>query len=78
MAVLILFSCNKLARQRKNYVRVLYIIRANVDSIKDAAGTQKSNYPHPETAPGPPKVIAVATPAKLPVPTRLAMETAKA
>ena len=30
------------------------------------------------TAPGPPTAMAVATPARLPVPTRLAMEMAKA
>ena len=31
-----------------------------------------------KTAPGPPTTIAVATPARLPVPTRLASDTAKA
>ncbi len=51
---------------------------ASVDSIK-ALLAPKSAITHiQKTAPGPPNVMAVATPARLPVPTRLAMEMANA
>ena len=53
-------------------------IWASVDSTKaDAAPTSAISHIQ-NTAPGPPVAMAVATPAMLPVPTRLAVETISA
>ena len=51
---------------------------AKVDSTKALALPKRAIIHIQNTAPGPPTTIAVATPARLPVPTRLAMDTAKA
>ena len=51
---------------------------ARVDSIKAVAEPNKAMIHIQNTAPGPPVAIAVATPARFPVPTRVATLTAKA
>ena len=50
----------------------------NVDSTKAVADPTRAITHIQNTAPGPPTAIAVATPARLPVPTREASDTAKA
>ena len=51
---------------------------ARVDSMKALLEPNKAISHIQKTAPGPPTVMAVATPARFPVPTRLASDTAKA
>ena len=51
---------------------------ARVDSMKALLEPSKAMSHIQKTAPGPPTVMAVATPAKFPVPTRLASDTMKA
>ena len=51
---------------------------ASVDSTKAVAEPIRAMTHIQNTAPGPPIAIAEATPARLPVPTRVATETAKA
>ena len=51
---------------------------ARVDSIKALLEPNKATIHIQKTAPGPPMVMAVATPARFPVPIRLANETIKA
>ena len=51
---------------------------ARVDSMKALLEPSRAMSHIQNTAPGPPTVMAVATPAKLPVPTRLASDTANA
>ena len=51
---------------------------ARVDSTKALAAPRRAITHIQNTAPGPPRAIAVATPARLPVPTREAMDMAKA
>ena len=51
---------------------------ANVDSTKAVAEPIKAIIHIQKTEPGPPIAMAVATPAKLPVPTRVATDTANA
>ena len=51
---------------------------ANVDSTNELAAPNRAMTHIQNTAPGPPTAMAVATPARLPVPTRLAIEMANA
>ena len=51
---------------------------AKVDSTNADAEPNRAMSHIQNTEPGPPMVMAVATPARLPVPTRVATETAKA
>lgn len=51
---------------------------ANVASTKAVAEPMSAISHIQKMAPGPPTAMAVATPARLPVPTRVAIETAKA
>ena len=51
---------------------------ANVDSTKALQAPSKAIIHIQNTAPGPPTAMAVATPARFPVPTLLARETIKA
>ena len=51
---------------------------ARVDSTKAEAEPSRAMTHIQNTAPGPPTAMAVATPARLPVPTRVATDTAKA
>ena len=51
---------------------------ARVDSTKAEAEPSNAMIHIQNTAPGPPTAMAVATPARLPVPTRVATETANA
>ena len=51
---------------------------AKVDSTNAVAEPNKAIIHIQNTAPGPPVAIAVATPARFPVPTRVATLTAKA
>ena len=51
---------------------------ASVDSTNALAAPSSAITHIQKTAPGPPMAMAVATPARFPVPTRLAIETAKA
>ena len=50
----------------------------SVDSMKAVAEPSRAIIHIQNTAPGPPMAMAVATPARFPVPTRVATETAKA
>ena len=60
-----------------SFPRTLYNC-AKVDSMNALLEPNRAIIHIQNTAPGPPTVRAVATPAKLPVPTRLANDTAKA
>ena len=51
---------------------------ASVDSMKAVADPRRAMTHIQKTAPGPPIAMALATPARFPVPTRDAIETAKA
>lgn len=57
--------------------RILYSC-ASVDSMNALEAPSRAMTHIQKTAPGPPIAMAVATPAKFPVPTRLAMEMANA
>ena len=60
-----------------SFPRTLYSW-ARVDSMNALLEPSKAIIHIQNIAPGPPTVMAVATPAKLPVPTRLANDTANA
>ena len=62
---------------KESFPRILYNC-PSVDSIKALEAPSKAITHIQKIAPGPPIAIAVATPARFPVPTRLAIEMANA
>ena len=62
---------------KESFQRILYNC-AKLDSIKALDAPSKAIIHIQNMDPGPPIAIAVATPARLPVPTRLAMDMANA